>query len=57
MSASISTDPANPYAAIIVFSKYAGENQKLPGALVLPGDEQDVVLSSAENKPPTKPTP
>jgi len=56
-TASISVDPANPYAAILVFSKYTGENLKLPGALVLPNDENDVILSSAENKPPTKPIP
>jgi hypothetical protein len=30
---------------------------KLPGALVLPNDENDVILSTAENKPPTKPVP
>ena len=57
LTASISIDPANPFAAIIVFDKWAGENFKLPGALLLPHDENDVVLSSAENKPPTKPVP
>jgi hypothetical protein len=57
LTASVSVDPANPYAAIIVFTNYPGENQTLPGALVLPGDNIDVTLSSAENKPPTKPTP
>ena len=56
-SASISVDPANPYAAIIVFARYPGEPRTLPGALVLPGDEIDVNLSTAENKPPTKPIP
>ena len=57
LSTSISVDPANPYAAILVFSKYPGENMHLPGALVLPNDNIDVILSSAENKPPNKPTP
>ena len=57
LSASISTDPADPYAAIIVFTKFPGENLTIPGAFVLPGDEVDVVLSSAENKPPLKPVP
>ena len=57
VTASISVDRANPYAAILVFSKYTGENLKLPGALVLPNDENDVILSSAENKPATKPIP
>ena len=57
VTASISVDPANPYAAIIVFNNYPGENETLPGALVLPGDSVDVNLSSAENKPPTKPVP
>jgi hypothetical protein len=56
-TASISVDPANPYAAIIVFARRPGEPQTLPGALVLPGDDIDVNLSTAENKPPTKPTP
>ncbi|HWF09712.1 MAG TPA: hypothetical protein VG297_14685 [Bryobacteraceae bacterium] len=57
IAASISVDPANPFAEIIVFNNYPGENLKLPGALVLTGDEVDVNLSTAENKPPTKPTP
>ena len=57
LTASVSVDPANPYAAIIVFNNYPGENQTLPGALILPGDNIDVNLSSAENKPTTKPTP
>jgi hypothetical protein len=57
MSASISTDPANPFAAILVYSKYPGENQTLPGAFILPGDNVDVLLSGAENKPPAKPIP
>ncbi len=51
MAASVSMDPANPYALIQVFSKVPGEYQTLPG------DEIDVNLSTAENKPPTKPTP
>jgi len=57
LTASISVDPANPFASIIVFNNYAGENQKLPGAFILPGDETDVNLSTAENKPSEKPTP
>ena len=57
LTASISVDPVNPYAAIIVFDNYPGENQTLPGALILPDDNIDVNLSSAENKPPTKPIP
>lgn len=57
LTASISVDPANPYGAIIVFNNYPGENMTLPGALILPHDEQDVNLSTAENKPPSKPTP
>jgi hypothetical protein len=57
LTASISVDPANPYAAIIVFNNYPGENMTLPGALILPHDDVDVNLSTAENKPPTKPTP
>lgn len=57
LAASISVDPANPFASIIVFNNYPGENQKLPGAFVLPGDETDVNLSTAENKPPEKPVP
>jgi len=50
-------DPANPYATIIVFDRYPGENLNLPGALILSGDNIDVNLSTAENKPPTKPVP
>jgi hypothetical protein len=57
LSASVSVDPANPYASIIVYQRYPGEALTLPGAFILPGDEIDVVLSSAENKPPTKPIP
>lgn len=57
MSTSISVDPANRYAAVIVYSHYPGENLTLPGALILPGDDIDVNLSTAENKPPTKPVP
>ena len=57
LTASISVDPANPYAAIIVFDNYPGENLTLPGALILTGDNVDVNLSTAENKPPTKPAP
>ncbi len=57
MTASISVDPANPYAAIIVFNNYPGENLKLPGGFVLTGDDVDVNLSTAENKPASKPVP
>ena len=57
LSASVSVDPANPYAQILVFQRYPGEAKTLPGALILPGDDIDVTLSSAENKPPTKPIP
>jgi hypothetical protein len=57
VTASISVDPANPFAAILVFTNYPGENQTLPGAVVLPGDDIDVILSSAENKPLVKPIP
>jgi hypothetical protein len=57
MAASISVDPANPFAEIIVYAKFTGEPMTLPGAFVLPGDNQDVNLSTAENKPPTKPIP
>lgn len=54
-AASVSVDPANPFATIIVFAKYPGEPKTLPGALVLPGDDIDVNLSTAENKPPGGP--
>jgi hypothetical protein len=57
LAASISVDPANPYGAIITFDNYPGENLTLPGAFVLTGDNVDVNLSTAENKPPTKPVP
>ncbi len=57
LSASISINPNNKYGAITVFNNYPGENQTLPGALILPGDNIDVYLSTAENKPPTKPVP
>jgi len=57
MAASVSVDPANPYAEIIVFAQYPGEPATLPGALILPGDNIDVNLSTAENKPATKPIP
>ena len=57
MAASISVDPANPYALIQVFARYPGEPETWPGALVLPGDDIDVNLSTAENKPSTKPVP
>ncbi|MFN0167574.1 MAG: hypothetical protein ACKV22_14185 [Bryobacteraceae bacterium] len=57
MASSISVDPANPFAAIIVFARYPGEPATLPGAKVLPGDDIDVNLSTAENKPPNKPIP
>ena len=57
ITAAISVDPANPYAAIIVFNNYPGENLTLPGSFILTGDEVDVNLSTAENKPPTKPIP
>jgi hypothetical protein len=55
-TASISVDPANPFAAIIVFARFPGEPATL-GGLKLIGDEIDVNLSTAENKPPDKPTP
>ncbi len=51
VTASLSVDPANPYAFVIVFQKYPGEVQ------VQLGDNLDVILSSGENKPPTKPAP
>jgi len=57
VTSSISVDPANPFAAIIVFARYPGEPATLPGALVISGDDIDVNLSTAENKPPTKPIP
>jgi len=57
MAASISVDPNNPFAEIIVFARYPGEPAKFPGTLVLPGDDIDVNLSTAENKPPSKPVP
>ena len=57
LAASISVDPANPYAEIIVFARYPGEPSTYTSALVLPGDNSDVNLSTAENKPPTKPRP
>jgi hypothetical protein len=57
MSASISVDPVNPFASVIVFARYPGEPATFPNTLVLPGDNIDVNLSTAENKPPTKPTP
>ena len=57
LTASISVDPANPYGQIIVFNNFPGENLTLPGALILTGDSTDANLSTAENKPPTKPAP
>jgi hypothetical protein len=57
MATSISVDPANPFATIIVFQRYPGESATLPGAFVIPGDDIDVNLSTAENKPPLKPKP
>ncbi len=57
MASSISVDPANPYGMIMVFQKYPGEAQTMAGALILPGDEIDVNLSTAENKPADKPQP
>jgi hypothetical protein len=57
LTASISIDPANKYGAITVFTNYPGETLTLPGALILPGDDIDVYLSTAENKPPNKPIP
>jgi hypothetical protein len=57
MSASVSVNPNNHYADIIVFAQYPGEPETVPGALVLPGDNIDVTFSSAENKPATKPVP
>ena len=56
-AASISVDPGYSFAAIIVYARYPGEPATLPGAVVLPGDNIDVNLSTAENKPPTKPIP
>jgi hypothetical protein len=56
-SASISVDPANPFAEIIVFARFPGELATLPGANPIPGDDIDVNLSTAENKPATKPVP
>jgi len=53
----IAVFPANAYAAIIVYQRYPGEAMSLPNAFNLTGDDIDVVLSSAENKPPTKPVP
>lgn len=57
LASSISVDPANPYATIIVFQRYPGEALTLPDAYIVPGDNIDVNLSTAENKPPTKPVP
>jgi hypothetical protein len=51
LAASFSTDPADPYGMVIVFSKIPGEVQTIWG------DDLDVNLSSAENKPPVKPIP
>jgi hypothetical protein len=50
-AASFSVDPSNTYAHIIVFSHYPGEVQTLPNG------QDDIYLSTAENKPATKPTP
>lgn len=57
LSASISVNPNNKYGALTVFQNYPGESLTLPGALILPGDDIDVYLSTAENKPPNKPIP
>jgi hypothetical protein len=57
ISASFSVDPNNPFASIIVFARYPGEPATFPNTFVLPGDDTDVNLSTAENKPPTKPVP
>ena len=51
LAASISANPADRYGIIIVFSKIPGEVQTIWG------DNLDVNLSTAENKPPTKPIP
>lgn len=57
VSASISVNPAYPFASIIVYQRYPGESLTLPNAVTVPGDETDVYLSTAENKPADKPTP
>ncbi len=57
LAASVSIDPANPFATIIVFQRFPGEAQTLPGASLLPGDDVDVNLSTAEWKPANKPIP
>ena len=57
MSASVSVNPNYPFASIIVYQRYPGETLTLPNAVVLPGDDIDVYLSTAENKPANKPTP
>jgi hypothetical protein len=57
MSASLSVNPAYPFATIIVYQRYPGESLTLQNAVVLPGDDIDVYLSTAENKPANKPTP
>ncbi len=51
MAASFSLDAANPYGLIMVFARQPGEVQELPN------DDTRVIISSAENKPPKKPTP
>jgi len=57
LAASISVALTDPWASIIVFQRYPGEALTLPGAFIVTGDETDVNLSTAENKPPTKPVP
>src|SRR5262249_48966310 len=51
LSASISLDPSGKYGLIMVFAKYPGEVQ------LIPNDDTRIIISSAENKPPTKPMP
>lgn len=57
LAASFSIAPTNKFATIIVFQRYPGEAETLPGAFLLPGDTVDVNLSTAENKPANKPVP
>ena len=57
LAASFSIAPTNKFATIIVFQRYPGEAETLPGAFLLPGDTVDVNLSTAEYKPAAKPVP
>lgn len=56
-TASFSTNPSYPFASIIVYQRYPGESYSLPNAVLLPNDQTDVYLSTAEEKPADKPTP